>query len=238
MKEVIESHENQRDLGIQMSNSGSFEFHIDSIIKKARQRIGWICRTFRHREAMFMRRMFITFVRPHLDYCSQLWSPNEGPLLDKIEKVLKDFTNLIPEIHHLEYCDRLKYLNMTSMQRRYDRYKIMYIKKILCNLVPNIGIIIRHTSSHRNGLMLDTMNSKVSILRRATFQFTAPKIFNLLPKDLRNHDGSMDNFKLHLDEFLSLIPDEPRLDKGSKLYSNTLEHQLNNWSWTIKFDHS
>ena len=142
-----------------------------------------------------MRRMFITFVIPHLNYCSQLWSSNEGPLLDKIEKVLKDFTKLIPEIQHFEYCDRLKYLNMTSMQRRYDSYKIFYIMKILCNLVPKIGISIKHKSSHRNGLMLDTLNPKVSLLRRGTFQFTTPKIFNLLPKDLRNHDGSIDNLK-------------------------------------------
>ena len=40
MNEIIDSHENQRDLGVQMSNNGRLEFHIDSIIKKAKQRIG------------------------------------------------------------------------------------------------------------------------------------------------------------------------------------------------------
>ena len=113
MCEIIEPQENQRDLGIQMSDNGRFDFHIESMIKKAKQRIGWICRTFQYREAFFMKRMFTTFVRPHLDYCSQLWSPCEGPLLDKIEKVQYNFTNLIPEISHLDYCDRLKYLNLS-----------------------------------------------------------------------------------------------------------------------------
>ena len=180
-----------------------------------------------------MKRMYTTFVRPHLDYCSQLWSPNEGTLMDKIEKVQYNFTKLIPEISHLEYSERLNYLNISSLQRRYDRYKIFYTKKILMGSVPNIGISVKHDSSHRNGLYLHTMDPKVSSLRKATFQYIAPRLFNHLPKDIRNHDGSMDSFKIQ-PKFLALIPDEPRLKKGSSMYSNTLENQLINWTWTLK----
>ena len=78
------------------------------------------------------------------------------------------------------------------------------------------------------------MDPKVSSLRKTTFQYIAPRLFNHLPKDIRNHNGSMDSFKIQLDEFLALIPDEPRLKKGSRMYSNTLENQLTNWTWTLK----
>ena len=117
MKEIIEPHKNQHDLGIEMSNNGNFDFHIDNIIKKAKQGIGWISRTFQYREAFFMKRMYTTFVRLHLDYCYQLWNPCEGSSLDKLEKVRLNFTNLIPEISHLDYCNRLKFLNLTLIQR-------------------------------------------------------------------------------------------------------------------------
>ena len=229
----IEDHENQRDLGVYMSNNGNFHHHIDTIIKKAKQKIGWICRTFHCRDINFMKRMYVTFVRPHLDYCSQLWSPSEGPYLDRIERVQCNFTKLIPELKHLEYHDRLKCLNISSIQRRYDRYKIFYVMKMIRGIVPNSGIVINHNSSHRTGLNLSTLPGNVSKLRKATFQYIAPRIFNLLPMNLRNHNGSMDLFKKDLDQFLQMIPDIPRIGQGSKMYSNTLESQLSQWSWNL-----
>ena len=42
----IEDSENQRDLGVYMSSDGSFNHRIDIIIKKAKQKIGWINRSF------------------------------------------------------------------------------------------------------------------------------------------------------------------------------------------------
>ena len=153
--------------------------------------------------------------------------------MDKIEKVLYNFTNLIPEIRDLPYSDRLKLLKISSMQRRYDRYKIFYIQKILNNSVPNVGISIEHNTMHRNGLSLWVPSRKASNLRNNSFQSVGPRIFNLLPKEIRNHTGSMESFKEMYDDFLSMIPDVPRLGMGSMLYSNTLEHQLSNWRWRI-----
>ena len=43
--EVIERFEVLRDLGVQMSDTATFETHIDHISKKVRQRIGWVLRT-------------------------------------------------------------------------------------------------------------------------------------------------------------------------------------------------
>ena len=70
--EVIERFETMRDLGIQVSEDGTFMNHIENICKKVRQKCGWISRTFYTREPKFMRHMFNTLVQPHIDYCSQL----------------------------------------------------------------------------------------------------------------------------------------------------------------------
>ena len=75
-------------------------------------------------------------------------------MMDKLEKVQKDFTNLIPEIRHLDYHERLKVMKITSLQRRIDRYRIFYVRKILQGLVPNCGISVRREETDRNGLML------------------------------------------------------------------------------------
>ena len=81
--------------------------------------------------------MFNSLVQPHIDYCSQLWMPQEGQHLDKIEKVLKDFSKKLPGLKESNYWERLRALKMNSEQRRLERYQIIYIWKILQGLVPN-----------------------------------------------------------------------------------------------------
>ena len=155
MAAPIDSLHSHKDLGVMMSADGTFSDHIESVIKKVRKRIGWLCRTFYSRDLQFMRQMYVSVIRPHIDYCSQLWGPGEGPHLDKLEKLQAYFTRLIPSIRSLTYVDRLKALKIQSIQRRFDRYKITYVRKILMKIVPNPGISQRTDESHRLGLTLE-----------------------------------------------------------------------------------
>ena len=77
-QEVIARFSSLRDLGVEINEDGTFIEHIENICKKVRQKSGWILRSFCTREAEFMRHMFNTLVQPHIDYCSQLWMPQEG----------------------------------------------------------------------------------------------------------------------------------------------------------------
>ena len=56
-----------------------------------------------------------------------------------------------------------------------------------------------------------------------------PKIFNILPKELRNSTESNDNFKVNLDKFLSKIPDEPRIIHGISSATNDLDYRIGQW---------
>ena len=108
-----------------------------------------------------MRKMYVTYIRPQLEYCSVLWSPNEGPIMDKIEKIQYDFSKLIPEIKNDPYEIRLIKMNLTSMERRLDRYKIFYVQKMLRGIVPNIGINIRREEWEKNGLMIEMSEENI-----------------------------------------------------------------------------
>ena len=230
----IDELDHHKDLGVLMSSNGKFEEQINSVIKKCQKKINWICRSFISRDMYFMKKMFNSLIRPHLDYCAQLWAPREGPSLDKLEKVLKKYTDLIPEIRHLKYSDRLEFMKIQSVQRRYDRYRILYVRKCLMGIVPNEGIHIDHNGDHRNGVSVRINNGKsTSALREASFYIYGPKVFNALPKDLREIDTSMETFKSKLDDFLTLIPDIPRICSGSKLDSNDLDRRIAEWNWRL-----
>ena len=91
MKDVIERFEKLKDLGVIMNDQANFADHLEKALKKARQKLGWILRTFFSRNTWFMKHMFKTLVMPHIDYCSQLWMPVDGAGVLSLEKLQYDF---------------------------------------------------------------------------------------------------------------------------------------------------
>ena len=87
-----------------------------------------------------MRHMFNTIVQPHIDNCSQLWMPQEGQNLEKIEKLLRDFIKKKPGMEVLNFWKRLYKLKMNSEQRRFERYQVIYTWKIIGGLTQNCGV--------------------------------------------------------------------------------------------------
>jgi hypothetical protein len=231
--EVIERFETLRDLGIKMSEDASFTEHIENICKKVRQKCGWLYRTFYTRNPVFMRHMFNSLVQPHIDYCSQLWMPQEGPNLDKIEKLLRDFTRKLPGMGQLNYWERLKSLKMNSEQRRMERYQILYVWKIMEGLSPNCGVSWS-PNSERNGRLCSIParnkgKANVQAMRNQSFQVSGPRLFNSMPKSLRNtRNCSIEEFKMKLDLFLTKVPDEPKSDGLTPGASNQISGKQTN----------
>ena len=110
-----------------------------------------------------MRHMFKTLVMPHLHYCSQLWLPVDAAGILKLEKVQFDFLKKIPELKDKSYWNALTHMKMTSVQRRMERYRLIYCWKILENLAPNCGITeISETMDSRQGRRLEISKPKES----------------------------------------------------------------------------
>jgi hypothetical protein len=231
-EEIIEEKESTRDLGIIMQNNACFDEQIDKVCKKVRQKSGWLFRTFYNRQSWFLRHMWNSLVQPHIDYCSQLWAPGEGAELEKIEKLLKDFTSKIPEISHMTYWERLAKMKLNSQQRRIERYRIIYVWKSLENIVPDTNITLANDENSRIGRMcrVPTLKPMERRKREESFQVAGPKLFNCLPKSIRNLRGiGVEEFKEQLDLFLSTVPDEPKISGAMPLNcekSNSLLHQV------------
>ena len=57
---------------------------------------------------------------PRLKYCCQLWSPTSVNQINAIENIQRKFTKYITGMHSLSYENRLKCLNLYSLQHRRD----------------------------------------------------------------------------------------------------------------------
>ena len=218
---IIEEKEVLRDLGVQMNNQANFDDHISKVCQKVKQKSGWILRTFKTRSPFVMKVLWKQLVQPHIDYCSQLFMPVSGSKLSNLENLQRSFTSRIPAAQHLNYWERLKFFKLSSQQRRLERYRIIYLWKILEGRTPNCGIC-KVESSERIGrkCTIPAINKQASgriqTLRENSFQVHARKLFNSLPKTLRNKSKcSIDEFKADLDKFLESVPDEPKVNGGS-----------------------
>ena len=238
MEDVIERYEKLKDLGVIMNDKADFTDHVTNVTKKTRQKMGWIMRSFHCRKTYFMKHMYKTLVIPHVDYCSQLWMPTEIQEIEKIEKLQRDYFRNIPQLRGKNYWDQMNIMKMLSLQRRLERYRIIYTWKILENLAPNCGLeIVQGSEETRQGrrliVPLVKQKSETKQQMEQLFQVNGPKLFNCLPAKIRNLTKiGLDDFKMALDKWLEEIPDQPKVDgltpgtqdEGGK-FSNSILHQ-------------
>ena len=161
-----------------------------------------------------MKLLWKQLVQPHIDYCSQLFPLSKNNLL-QLENLQRNYLRKIYGTRNCNYWERLKLAQMQSQERRLERYRIIYVWKIIEGLVPNCGI--ETITNERLGRFcklppLKKCHAKVSKLRENSFQTKGPQLFNSLPKELREKTNcNLEDFKSLLDQHLSRIPDEPNI---------------------------
>ena len=143
---------------------------------------GWILRTFKTRERTPMLTLWKSLVRSNIDYCCQLWNPSRVCDIQGIEQIQRTFVRKISGMQDLSYWEQLAAISLYSLERRRERYIIMFVWRILEGLTPNFnhpdrgGINV--TFSNRWGR---SRHAPVAIqrMRYASFGVIGPELFNM-----------------------------------------------------------
>ena len=223
-------------LGVHISEDCSFHHHITETIIRAKGMAAWVLRTFATRETEVMLTLWKVLVQPILDYCSQLWSPHKRGDTQRLEEVPRSFTRQIWGLKDASYWERLKILGLYSQQRRRDRYRAIYIWKVLEQQVPDpSALALQPYNNERTGRkcvrrsLPPSAPPRIKTLLASSLTHDGPRTFNALPREVRDITGcSVDRFKAGLDRFLSTVPDEPAVPgyTASCRSSNSLPDQV------------
>jgi hypothetical protein len=214
-----------KDLGIYMSEDMLFDEHITRIKNKAKQVAGWILRLVQSRSADVVMLLYKTYVRPHLEYSCCLWSPTKIKNISDLEGIQRSITAKISEISQHNYYNRLKRLDLMSLQRRRERYDLIQIWKIQNNIIPNdLQLTFYETSRHGWKCRMKPLpkrRRKLATIKENSFSNWAAALFNILPKQVKEA-ATPENFKSRLDRFIKKIPDEPPINGYVSRNKNSL----------------
>ena len=105
---VLEKSECERDIGVIIHQSLKPSEHCSKIVQKANAVLGQMSRAVKYKPLKVWVKLFTTYVRPHLEFAVQAWSPWQRGDIEKIEKVQERALNQCPKLNGLSYDEKLK----------------------------------------------------------------------------------------------------------------------------------
>ena len=128
----------EKDLGIYITDNLTWNKQVDVQCAKASGLLGYVRRNTRLVKSITVRRSaYLTLVRSHLDYATQVWTPQSIDLIRKLERVQRRATKHIldlPFICDQTYGDRLMIgLNLLPVSYWHEFLGMIFFCMQSCN---------------------------------------------------------------------------------------------------------
>ncbi len=109
----LESVQCVKHLGVTIASSLKFSQQYKDAVGKANRMLGFINRNFSFKNKDIILPLYISLVRPHLEYAVQFWSPRHAKDTAKLQAVQRRAAKMITS-----YEERLAQLNLFSLEER------------------------------------------------------------------------------------------------------------------------
>ena len=201
--ELTETTE-ERDLGVQVTNKLKVTAHCAKAAAKANAVTGIIRRHFKRLNRKDFVLLYKTYVRPHLEYCVQAWSPSLKKDIKLLEAVQQRATKLVEGFKGLTYEVRLQKLGLTTLEKRRIRGDLIETYKLLTSR-EGIGFEKFFSLAHSeyglrgHSLKLKVERSRLDV-RKNFYSQRVVKEWNGLPQFVIE-SATVNGFKNRLDNY-------------------------------------
>ena len=194
--EQLEVVEAEKDVGVLITSDLKPSQQSSSAAGKANGVLGQISRAVNYRDKKTFIKLYKVYVRPHLEYCVQAWSPYHKADMDKLEKVQKRAVNMVAGLRSRNYVDKLKEVGLTTLEERRARGDMIQTFRIIQG-VDNVetGTWFTMANEREREGATSTRNNRDTTrlvegdsnyeLRRNFFSQRVPSRWNALPQSTR-----------------------------------------------------
>ena len=127
-----------RDLGITVCSNLKFSKYCHQQVTKAFNTINLIFRCFHTNDKKSLINAYKSYIRPLVEYCTQIWSPYKMGDIDIVERVQRYFTRRLYikcGIPYTNYLNRLKTCQLEPLEVRRLKFDVKLVYQICHDLV-------------------------------------------------------------------------------------------------------
>ena len=184
---ILENVTEEKDLGVTVDHQLKFHTHTSAAIKKANSILGLIKGSFSVKDKSTLPSLYMSMVRPHLEYGNIIWGPHFKQDMKAIERVQKRATRMIPTLKDRRYTERLKALDLPSLEYRRKRGDMIMYYKIMTGKVEinrdELFTLNQHsTRGHR--FKIQKTQRATKLVRCQSFAIRSANDWNSLPAEV------------------------------------------------------
>ena len=133
-KITVQRDDHIKDLGVTFDEKLDFGLYVTEKVNKAYSMLWLIKRNFKDIGAEAFVTLYKHLIRSHLKYNNSVWSvwsPHKKSDIEKLERVQKRATKMIPSMPKISYPDRLRKLKLPTLTYRRARGDMIETYKLL-----------------------------------------------------------------------------------------------------------
>ena len=127
----LEVTEVERDIGVNVVKQLKQASQCQKAARTAQGVLSQISRAFHYRDRNVFLRLYIQYVRPHLEFASPAWSPWLEADKEVVEKVQRRAVNMISGLKARTYAEKLRELELTTLEERRHQTDMGQVYKII-----------------------------------------------------------------------------------------------------------